>query len=81
MTPDALAKLHQHRKVLAATIETDASNFKVCDSCGSVAAKVVPVCPFCKAYRFNEANADVIETARKIGETPWPQESGTAPRL
>lgn len=50
----------------AAKIIADPHNFMVCESCDSIVAARVALCPNCNGYRFNRAAEVVIEQARTL---------------
>jgi len=44
--------------------------FKVCEGCDSIVTLRVITCPNCHSYRFDEAEARVVETARLLASRP-----------
>jgi hypothetical protein len=51
----------------AAKIIAEPALFKVCESCESIVAARVAVCPNCFGYRFDEQAAVVVAQARLLG--------------
>jgi hypothetical protein len=51
----------------AAKIIADPTAFKVCESCESIVAARVTMCPNCNGYRFDEDSSAVVEQARLLG--------------
>jgi len=54
------------RSEKAAKIIAEPGNFKVCESCDSIVAKRVALCPNCNGYRFDADSARVIEQAKML---------------
>ncbi len=52
------------RSEKAAKIIAQPGSFKVCESCDSIVAKRVALCPNCNGYRFDDEPARVIEQAK-----------------
>ncbi len=47
----------------AQTIIDNPTDFKVCESCGSIVGRCTEVCQNCNAYRFDENPEYVVEQA------------------
>lgn len=54
------------RSEKAAKIIAQPGNFKVCESCDSIVAARVALCPNCNGYRFNDDADAVIAQARAL---------------
>ncbi len=54
------------RSEKAAKIIAQPGNFKVCESCDSIVARRVALCPNCNGYRFDEEAAAVIAQAKSL---------------
>ena len=54
------------RSEKAAKIIAQPGNFKVCESCDSIVARRVALCPNCNGYRFDEEPDRVIEQAKAL---------------
>ncbi|MGH8046276.1 MAG: hypothetical protein ACREKL_03435 [Chthoniobacterales bacterium] len=54
------------RSEKAAKIIAQPGNFKVCESCDSIVAKRVALCPNCNGYRFDSNAERVIEQAKAL---------------
>ena len=54
------------RQKRADKIVANPGAFKVCEGCGSVVARNVPVCANCCAYRFDESETGVTTQARLL---------------
>lgn len=54
------------RSAKAAKIIAKPGLFKVCESCDSIVALRVALCPNCNGYRFNADPAVVVEQARQL---------------
>lgn len=48
----------------AARIIAQPKQFKICESCDSIVARRVVLCPNCNGYRFDEALESVAEQAK-----------------
>jgi hypothetical protein len=57
--------------------------FQVCENCSSIGSISRGICQFCGGYRFNSDPEKVVEVAKVIGATPFPQggANGTLPRF
>ena len=51
----------------AAKIVADPTAFKVCESCESIVAARVTMCPNCNGYRFDEDSEAVVAQATLLG--------------
>lgn len=51
----------------AARIMAEPTRFKVCESCDSIVAARVTMCPNCNGYRFDENPVTVTEHAAVLG--------------
>ena len=51
----------------AAKIIADPAEFKICESCESIVASRVTMCPNCNGYRFDDDSDAVIAQARLLG--------------
>ena len=54
------------RSEKAAKIIAQPGNFKVCESCDSIVARRVALCPNCNGYRFDDEPDRVIAQARAL---------------
>jgi hypothetical protein len=54
------------RSEKAAKIIAEPGHYKVCESCDSIVARRVALCPNCNGYRFDGHTARVIEQARLL---------------
>lgn len=54
------------RAARAAKIIADPSKYKVCESCDSIVARRVPLCPNCNGYRFNDESDAVVAQATAL---------------
>ncbi len=81
MTKRQQAKYLAARQSRARQIQVEAERFKVCDQCRSISFKHAGACSVCGAYRFIEDPAAVRATAQEMGAHPFPQTSGTVPRI
>jgi len=54
------------RSQKAAKIIEHPGNFKVCESCDSIVAKRVALCPNCNGYRFESDSETVVAQARAL---------------
>lgn len=55
---------NQQRRRQAEKILENPSHFKICEGCDSIVVKRVAICPGCDSYRFDEAEARVVEQAK-----------------
>ncbi len=51
----------------AAKIIADPAAFKICESCESIVAARVTMCPNCNGYRFDEDTEAVVAQATLLG--------------
>jgi hypothetical protein len=54
------------RSEKAARIIAQPKQFKICESCESIVARRVALCPNCNGYRFDEAPEAVAEQAKLL---------------
>jgi hypothetical protein len=54
------------RSEKAAKIIAEPGSYKVCESCDSIVARRVALCPNCNGYRFDGQATRVIEQARLL---------------
>jgi RNA polymerase subunit RPABC4/transcription elongation factor Spt4 len=54
------------RSEKAAKIIAQPGSFKVCESCDSIVAKRVALCPNCNGYRFDTDPARVVAQAKEL---------------
>lgn len=54
------------RSEKAARIIAQPKQFKICESCESIVARRVALCPNCNGYRFDEAPESVAEQAKLL---------------
>jgi predicted ATP-dependent serine protease len=54
------------RSEKAARIIAQPKQFKICESCESLVARRVALCPNCNGYRFDEAPESVAEQAKLL---------------
>ncbi|MDZ4815275.1 MAG: hypothetical protein SGI71_03305 [Verrucomicrobiota bacterium] len=57
----------QDRAAQAAKIIAAPGDYKVCEGCESIVKSTSLRCPSCHGYRFDDANARVIEQAAILG--------------
>jgi hypothetical protein len=53
--------------------------YKVCEQCLVISCSHAGCCRACGAYRFDTSHKAVIESAKLIGSSPFPE--GVVPRL
>lgn len=56
------------RRAAAAVILENPSQYKVCESCGSIVTRPVAVCPNCSGYRFDPDPQRVREQASLLAK-------------
>jgi len=54
------------RSEKSARIIAQPKQFKICESCDSIVARRVALCPNCNGYRFDEAPESVAEQAKLL---------------
>ena len=69
-----LRRREQARRIIGAP-----ERFKVCEGCDSIIARAAVFCANCHAYRFNEDEHAIAETAQMLATRP--QRSVTADDL
>jgi len=42
--------------------------YKVCEGCDTLLGEEIPVCPICKAYRFDDSKERIITVAEELIE-------------
>jgi rRNA maturation endonuclease Nob1 len=61
-------KITKLRQAITDTIIKDWYWFKVCEGCENVIDIECPVCPVCRAYRFDETKKRIVDQAKIVSD-------------